>query len=521
MTYPNLPPAELAMAFGIGDLRRRIQFYHVTGTMLVFVLLVLGLWATADPNHPVLTIPVAATAGDPTTNMDVDARPQGLATRIFPAPVDDKEATTERRNVVLVAVSGGGTRAALYGASVFEGLQSLNALEDVVLYSGVSGGSAAVAYLQIHRDELVEKNCKAQWNDFYEVMSAPFIDDVLRGIVEWRLMGETRMSALLAESFGRRMAPIGRVSSFTMGQCHDTVILNTTLAASRVRTSDGTWTPLSPQNAGGRLIFANINNGVAFPIAGDRDAPDEFLKYVIVDDSNVDVTTAAACSATFPPGFPNVGIVIDDNEEHWVTDGGAADNRGIESLLYSLRQALRDQMGKAVSFDLPRIHIIVAEASAFSTKYSQDRGIGSTFGASQKFASQLMVELLEDCRAAYGDLAMRSGLDAQSEDEGIMLHYLAMPSFFRSKVGIGTNWMLPASVTFYPPDTDSSREQRVTVSGKTASLLIRALHHPERFDELLAPASEMPEVMSRIRNWIDENKHRAESRRLCDKLNAS
>src|SRR4029079_17485218 len=119
---------------------------------------------------------------------------------------------------------------------------------------------------------------------------------------------------------------------------------------------------------------------------GDPNAPDEFLKYVVVNDSFEPVHQAAACSANFPPVFPNVGVLIDNNREFWITDGGAADNRGIESLLLALPRALSDQKKKSERNELPMIHVVVADASALSSASLNDRGVGSALGASGKFA---------------------------------------------------------------------------------------------------------------------------------------
>ena len=53
-----------------------------------------------------------------------------------------------------VAASGGGTRAAVYTASVLRGLAEQGRIGNVVLASGVSGGSAALAYFALHQDAL-------------------------------------------------------------------------------------------------------------------------------------------------------------------------------------------------------------------------------------------------------------------------------------------------------------------------------------------------------------------------------
>src|SRR5262249_23545180 len=50
------------------------------------------------------------------------------------------------RPAIVVVGSGGGTRAAMYTASVLNGLHGLGVDRDIVLLSGVSGGGVALAY---------------------------------------------------------------------------------------------------------------------------------------------------------------------------------------------------------------------------------------------------------------------------------------------------------------------------------------------------------------------------------------
>ena len=49
----------------------------------------------------------------------------------------------------------------------------------------------------------------------------------------------------------------------------------------------------------------------------------------------------------------------------------------------------------------PMIQIVIAEASGLSLDFTQDRGIDSAFGASEKYANQLMVELLQKIDKVY------------------------------------------------------------------------------------------------------------------------
>ena len=51
----------------------------------------------------------------------------------------------------------------------------------------MSGGSAAIAHLLMHHEPLAVRREADAWCEFVEVMSKPYIDDVLRGTLELRL----------------------------------------------------------------------------------------------------------------------------------------------------------------------------------------------------------------------------------------------------------------------------------------------------------------------------------------------
>jgi len=494
------------------------------------------------------------------------------------------------RPPILLAASGGGTRAALYTYSVLGGLHDIGVLKNVVLASGVSGGSAAIAYFAMHREELLGAGPRGRpesmgataclndagecrgWARFGAVMSAPFIQDALRGLTEWRMAwgcqdrgGRSRegirLGVQLQESFDRWFSgefesgqvfqdgcaapppwsgtsgPVTRLGDQTeMG-----LIFNTALAGSFDRalfqcpdgqTCDGATLAdveylanqahegyrTSAQGKGGRLILTNLKvdrdeqDGREGPFPDEADdldaAPRDYLTYKVVNAPAIPLVSAAALSANFPPVFPNAAVDVDGQFRYWVTDGGATDNRGIISVLYALEGAIRDELacqGKAedpsdlssggwsgdtplqqssTCFDsdgrsYPPIHIVMAEASATDPTYTQDRGITTTFGAAERFASQLLVDKTRQLAKMY------EGLGGQ----GIYLHKLAMPLTLRSAGGIGTHWMLPANVTL--------REPAGLPSGQEEVLAATGIHWPasenpvERFLRFTDPGVDM------------------------------
>jgi len=395
-----------------------------------------------------------------------------------------QKSEAKQYQVILMSASGGGTRAALYTESVLRGLQQNDLLDNLVLGSGVSGGSAALAYFAAHRDDLINGDEK-QWQEFSKTMAEPFIQDVLEGITEWRVIAGSehtdkytkkrfrmglRLGDLLAESFEGRFKLNESEKNKQMGGHPDIgLIFNTALVAQFPRwpcdklDKDAEWydcncgdnTAIAEQekrcpvlrtkiDQGGRLVFTNIKDITKFPEEGLDDALGDYLKYVFVRDGSIPIVRAAALSANFPPVFPNSAVDIDGKNRYWVTDGGATDNRGILSLLYALKSALKDEKihcnDRPKDQACPAIHVIIADASATTLSFKRETGISAKFGAPARFASQLMVDLANDIKAKYKKLGGT-----------VKFHTLAMPLTLRSHGGLGTHWMLPTNVSFNVP----------------------------------------------------------------------
>ena len=454
------PDKQYQANVAVAELGKRTKLYFNFMNVLLVGILVLAGWLLYQ-------IPEQAQA----VGYRIDAA------RLAQQPVSLRQLVFAGRpagaKVILLAASGGGTRAALYTASALRGIAALGRLDDVVLVSGVSGGSAALAYFAIHRDELRKQapgTCTAvelervghgdvagvdPWCVYIAAMARPYIEDVLRGASEAGIAMSKSFGHLLNESFMRSFgvqpeAPIALADINGLG-----LILNTTLSGHPA--TDSAWlTNLYRDNpeagprqysvgAGGRLMFTNLRELGAFPRLAQTlsNAQDEYFRYVIVGGARTSVTAAAALSANFPPVFSNGAVDVvagpDDRaaQRYWVTDGGAADNRGIISLLYAVHSMLDDcERAAECRKSPPEIHIVVADASAVTIDYRDDRGGGSILGAANKFASQLMLELFESARARYARFGGR-----------IEPHYLPMPAVLRMRGGLGTHWMMPQTVT--------------------------------------------------------------------------
>lgn len=462
------------------------------------VLLVGVVAGTAWGLHLTLRPDAVATG----TRLDATSaarQPVSLVERVF-----EREGGT--RPAVLLAASGGGTRAALYTASVLRGLAAVGRIDDVVLVSGVSGGSAALAYFAQHHAVLrasapgpcdaaaidaIERSPPDEgdpWCRFVVTMAQPFIDDVLRGLSQADVAGRASTGHLLAQSFVRRFGPA--TEGATVADVRRVgLILNTTLAGHPAADSallDGWWggRAAGPRDAyavlaGGRLVVTNVQEVGAFPAAATAaaDEPDARLPFVVAAGRGIALGAAAALSANFPPVFSNVAVDLHDPaapgtppRRYWVTDGGAADNRGIESLQYALRSLLQDcERSLRCRGTPPPIHLVVADASALAIDYRADRGGAALLGAASRFASQLMLENFDHDRQRY----------AQALGGRLSLHHLPMPAVLRVRGGLGTHWSMPRSATLRDLcAVDKARAEEIQVPRRELMSMIAALHDP-------------------------------------------
>ena len=454
------------------EIRRRLALYfNVLNFVLIVSMILLIAWHL-NWSRPLTVEPmVTVKAANPV--------PLSELTRQAPTapaadPLADRlvaQASASRPSLV-VAASGGGTRAAVYTAVALEGIAQLDRARDVVLLSGVSGGGVSAAVFASRYPALTTSQpgkpaagARDPWADYVDTMSEPFIQDVLEGVGELRIVGPTSLGALLQESLERRAFNVGPQNISDLQA--PGLILNTAISGhpyddselllGRV-SSPPTGAPCVQQArpyanlAGGRLIFTNLLNTSGFP-QRSKDAPDLWLPYRIINYDAVPLSAAAALTANFPPVFSNARVRINPSDaakaegacpqSYFVTDGGATENLGLVSALYALRGTLQrlvectDENCGAIS----DIHILALEASAIDYDYSDDRGLGAaTGGAKERINAGLTQRLIEDVRTRTEALHAR-----------LFVHYLPLPVAFRSRGGFGTHWMFPPTLSVANP----------------------------------------------------------------------
>jgi hypothetical protein len=447
------------------DLNRRLQMYFLWINLSLLAAAGAYAWYLGYGDRH-MTVHAIATAAAPLPG----DRYAELGRLLERTDATDKPA-------IVVAASGGGTRAALYTAATLQGLERLGQAENIVLVSGVSGGGVASAYFYSHRAALVGNSTgnTGAWNTYRDRMMDPFIEDVLDGAAEWRIVSEYPLGQLLAESFQRRL--FDGVDG-TLGANPDVaLILNAAFVghpqedARLLRGIFPTQPTPDPSRcsqvhrpysllSGGRLVFTNL---APMTELGRPDASlaDVDFPYVVVRDPAIPLAAAAALNANFPPVFPNArvdvpavaapGVPVDPHcsqRSYYVTDGGATENLGLISALYALRSTLVS-MAPDARLHLRTIHVVAVEASATTYDYAPDRGIGAAMGgAKERLAGGLTEELLEQICRLF-EPSTPAGEECRSPRFAV--HYLPLPLVFRSRGGFGTHWMFPETIEVSNP----------------------------------------------------------------------
>jgi len=487
------------------DINQRAGLYFLllnSGIFLVtaaFVGLYLQVQLGNNAVKPVVTVEAAA----PTQLVDL------------PGLLQPKPGEPVRPAIVVVG-SGGGTRAALYTASVLNGLHRMGVDGDIVLLSGVSGGGVALACFaannkaltapltpnargQCPDDKAAKRSVEDEWDCFNKGVTKSFIGDVLNGATEWRVFRTTALSVLLDESFQRHLMP-GKPS---LGSLEGpALILNTAITGHPDDESEALERTIDKAKAcaenerpfsmlhGGRLIFTNLRDIEAFP-GRESPIPDVRLPYHIVRAPGVPLTSAAALNANFPPVFPNARVRDKNGQgcqdrSFYVTDGGAEENLGLISALFALESALDKLPANAV---VRPIHIVIVEASAVTYDYSQDRGLSTALdGSRERLAGGLTNSEIDKVMSQIDKMKLQS---PGGDKATIQFHYLGLPLAFRARGGFGTHWMYAKAFHLNDPRPRTAKslnfvplasmsEKKATIDRADLEALWLALHDPDK-----------------------------------------
>ena len=281
-----------------------------------------------------------------------------------------------------LAVSGGGTRAALFAAGAMEALSKIRVgpeqrslLEQVSYISSVSGGSMASSYYVVRKPAqaipmLTQDGAITQeYQDFFNRFKKDMAFD-LEGVLLRRQLFRLRwinpawtawsLSEVLNESYLSGMTFKDLAPREAQGDS-PRLIVNTTLYNNGRRFVLSTLPPEASQYD----VFVDLNRASAtrqFDEEGERllRARWDSLLSVKPQDIKLDICTvkvagAVVGSMSFPPVVGPISFRVEGQEEYWhVGDGGLSDNTGAESLLMVFLKKLQE--GKArrvliISFD--------------------------------------------------------------------------------------------------------------------------------------------------------------------------
>jgi hypothetical protein len=292
---------------------------------------------------------------------------------ITPAP--------DRDVLVGVTLSGGGSRAALFGAAGLEALGRLQApgggsvLEQVGYLSSVSGGSVAAAYYASQKPPreisvlTPEGRLTADYETFFtgvnEKVSQDFEGALLRRqLLAFRWLNSSLAARSLAEVMAERLLGQTTFADLARREARGDsprLIINTTL-----------------YNSGRRLVFTTLPPEASrYDFYADLRAsmtrrglttafPPVFLQRwekllsltpleLGIDPCPIRLAGAVAGSASFPPLVGPITFRVGEKELYWHTgDGGLYENQGIESILFVFLKKLQDQTARRaliIAFD--------------------------------------------------------------------------------------------------------------------------------------------------------------------------
>ncbi|HSF30850.1 MAG TPA: patatin-like phospholipase family protein, partial [Candidatus Tectomicrobia bacterium] len=294
-------------------------------------------------------------------------------TCVTPAP--------DRDVLVGVALSGGGSRAALFGAAGLEALARLPApsggsvLEQVAYLSSVSGGSvAAAAYASQKppRETPVltpEGALTAEYETFFaeyqEKLRQNFESALLwRQLLAFRWLNSSLAARSLAEVMAQRLLGLTTFAELAQREARGDsprLLINTTLYNSARRLVLTTLPPEASRYdfyADLRASLARRGVTTAFPPAFLQ-RWEKLLSLTPlelgIDVCPIRLAGAVAGSASFPPLVGPITFHVGDEEIYWHTgDGGLYENQGFESLLFVFLKKLQEQRARRaliIAFD--------------------------------------------------------------------------------------------------------------------------------------------------------------------------
>jgi predicted acylesterase/phospholipase RssA len=336
--------------------------------------------------------------------------------------------------LVGVAISGGGSRAALFGAAGLEALAKVRVgpehrslLNHVGYISSVSGGSLASSYFVVRKpthetpvltqDGKMTEEYRTFFTDFKKDMTRDYESLVLRrqifglrplnpawtGLSLFEIVNES-LGGMMFEGLARREA---------QGDS-PRLVVNTTLYNNGRRFILSTL----PQEAARYDMLADLDR---FPGTKKLDEEGEQIlrakwetwlsvtpQDIKMNVCPIRIAAAVAASMSFPPVVGPITLRVENQDQYWhIGDGGLADNTGAESLLMMFLKKLQERKAR-------RAVIILLDSSfpfSIGGEVLNHRAEGFTF-MSYDFSRipSIMEERATAYRSWFFRMAQREGL---------------------------------------------------------------------------------------------------------------
>src|SRR5215475_63749 len=274
-----------------------------------------------------------------------------------------------------VALSGGGSRAALFAEASLEALAGLrtadgvSAIDKIDHVSSVSGGSLSASYYILKKpgrdvpvlnaDGSLSAGYRAFFDQYRTELSQDFETSLIwRQLLSFRWLNSALAARTLAEILESRLygeASLGDLAAREKAGDNPGLIVNTTLYNNGRRLA---LTGL-PSEAFDYDFFSELERDLKqqgramelTPLIRERW---KLLRPMTPVDLDTDpcrirVATAATASASFAPFIGPSTMRIGDQEAYWhIGDGGLYENSGIESLLFLYLKQLQVKRAKRV-----------------------------------------------------------------------------------------------------------------------------------------------------------------------------
>lgn len=251
-----------------------------------------------------------------------DPRPEGRDTRprerVARAETEPSQSPADKP-FVGIAISGGGSRAAAFGAAVLQELDELGFLQHATAISSVSGGGLPAAFYALHGESM---RTETDWENFHALMRTNFRTKWL-----WRYLRPDNLLLTATTDYDR--------SNVLADVLNDVLFKDATFSALG---APGSRRPSLLINA----TQLGLSEARLFTFTGSN-----FISYVDSDLNKYPIADAVVASAAFPGVFsavtlknyvtgPRRATPVPQGYVHLI-DGGPSDNLGVDTLLGAAR----------------------------------------------------------------------------------------------------------------------------------------------------------------------------------------